>query len=454
MEDETEKRVKGVRIQTLNYAMVMASAVLYVVLIYATLQVSIKYEKLIKATENYVSCEADATLVRDGSDYLTEQVRLYAVTGERQYMEAYFKEKNITKRREKGLEELEKYESSQSTEYLQKALDSSNNLTNLEYYSMRLISEAHGLDIKSLPEEIQQVELLEEDKNLSSQEMVEKGQSIVFDFGYRNAKELIVSNTEFFLNAIVAWTRNKQLESISSLEKIIMNQRACISLLFVLNVCVFILVLLFIVKPLEIYIKCIKENRLMEIAGAYEFKYLALMYNDTYESNSANEALLRYKAEHDPLTGTINRGAFEHIRQLLRIKPDPIALLIIDVDKFKEINDHYGHEVGDQVLKKVAKLIQEGFRTKDHVARIGGDEFAVIMTNSTEKLKPVIESKTKAMNETLKNPKDGLPQISLSIGVAFSKEGFSDELYRNADKALYKVKQKGRCGCYFYDEND
>ncbi len=105
--------------------------------------------------------------MRDGSDYLTEQVRLYAVTGERQYMEAYFKEKNITKRREKGLEELEKYESSQSTEYLQKALDSSNNLTNLEYYSMRLISEAHGLDIKSLPEEIQQVELLEEDKNLS-----------------------------------------------------------------------------------------------------------------------------------------------------------------------------------------------------------------------------------------------------------------------------------------------
>ncbi len=76
------------------------------------------------------------------------------------------------------------------------------------------------------------------------------------------------------------------------------------------------------------------------------------------------------------------------------------------------------------------------------------------MNNSTEKLKPVIESKTKAMNETLKNPKDGLPQISLSIGVAFSKEGFSDELYRNADKALYKVKQKGRCGCYFYDEND
>lgn len=455
MESETGKRMKGIRVRTLNYVMVAASAVLYVVLIYATLQVSIKYEKLIKATEDYIGCEADATLVRDGSDYLTEQVRLYAITRERQYMDAYIKEKNVTRRRERGLEDLERFETTQEAyDYLQKALDNSNRLMEREFYSMRLISEAQGYDVESLPEEVRQVVLLEEDKNLSPQEMIEKGQNIVFDLGYRDAKELIISNTDYFLNAIIAWTRGRQLESASGLEHIIWNQRICIGFLFVLDVLIFVLILVLIVKPLQIYIRCIKEDRLMELTGAFEFKYLAKTYNDIYEVNSANEALLRYKAEHDPLTGTINRGAFEQMRLLLKTEPNPIALLIIDVDKFKEINDSYGHETGDQVLKKVAKLIREGFREKDHVARIGGDEFAVIMTNSTPKLESVIAGKANMMNETLMNPEDGLPKVSLSIGVAFSSQGFSDELYRNADKALYKVKERGRRGYYFYDESD
>ena len=359
----------------------------------------------------------------------------------------------MTRRREQALEELEEYETSQETyDYLQRALDNSNKLTEREIYAMRLITLAQGYDEASLPEEMKGVVLQEADKNLSSQEMVDRARSMVFDYGYRNAKELIMSNTDYFLDSIIKWTRNKQSESAMVLQNIMNRQRECVVVLFVLNAANFILVIMLIIKPLQVYIDCIKEEKRLEITGAYEFKYLALTYNDIYEVNAANEVLLRHKAEHDPLTGVINRGAFEQMREVLKASTEPLAFLIIDVDKFKLINDCYGHEIGDQILKKVAKHLSDTFRAQDYVARIGGDEFAVIMTNSTRELQPVIQNKVESMNQFLKKPDDGLPPISLSIGIAFSDKGFPEELYSQADRALYQVKENGRCGCHFYDE--
>ncbi len=135
---------------------------------------------------------------------------------------------------------------------------------------------------------------------------------------------------------------------------------------------------------------------------------------------------------------------------MLKTKFEPLALLIIDVDKFKLVNDGYGHEIGDQVLQKVAKLLEDSFRATDFPARIGGDEFAVIVTNVTVEMKSMIENKINSLNEMLLHPTDDLPAVSLSVGGAFSECGFADELYKQADSALYEVKNHGRCGCRFY----
>ena len=126
--------------------------------------------------------------------------------------------------------------------------------------------------------------------------------------------------------------------------------------------------------------------------------------------------------------------------------------MILDVDKFKQVNDQYGHEMGDAVLKKVAKLLEENFRATDHPARIGGDEFAVILTDATEEMKPVIEEKVQNINNRLLNPENDLPKVSLSVGIAFSANGFGDDLYKKADSALYVTKENGRCGYTFYEE--
>ncbi len=449
------KSIKGIRIRTVNFTMIMISCILYIFLILATIHVLEQYKSVYTSMENYIACDESDRLLLEGSAYLTEQVRLYTVTAEAKYMEHYFTEVHETRRRELAMEQLEHYYKNEKPyEYLVEALEYSNNLMSQEIYAMRLISEAEGYDRNNLPEEVKEVVLAEEDRALSSQELKERAKEIVFGDQYENTKEQISLNIANSIESIHEITHERMLRSAGTLESTMNRQRIFISILFVENVITFLMIMLLIIKPLRIYVDCIKQEKQMEITGSYEFKYLALTYNDIYELNAANEAMLRHQAEYDPLTGIMNRGAFENLKKVLEAKPIPLAFLIVDVDKFKQVNDGYGHEIGDQVLKKVAKILKESFRTTDYPARIGGDEFAAILTNITEDMQSVIKRKITEMNEALLHPEDGLPPVSLSIGVAFSESGYAEELYKKADLALYQVKENGRCGCAFYQEEN
>lgn len=453
MGNEKQKNVKGIKIRTINGAMIFMACVLYVLVIYATIQISIRYDELIAATDDYIACEKNAALVREGSDYLTEEVRLYVVTFNIQYVDHYLEEVNVTKRREKALDEMGKFPfSKKSGEYLENALLNSNKLISREFYAMKLVSAANEYDMELLPRELKDTQLTAEDRELSREELLQKAQSLVFDNAYQDAKALIMNNVNLFLEEIIEETGQRQSGSAGALESMIAKQRMYISILFVMNILVFIMNIVLVMRPLQLYINCIKEGKLMQIMGSYEFKYLALTYNDIFEINAANQEMLRHKAEHDPLTGIANRGSFDRMREILKASAKPVALLLIDVDEFKQINDGHGHSTGDYALKKVAKLLQEQFRANDYPARIGGDEFAVIMTDSTPRMKEVIIKKLVAIRKVLQNPEGDYPEITLSIGIAFSMEGMTEELYQKADKALYYVKEHGRNGYKFYDE--
>lgn len=453
--EKNEKRsVRGIRIRSVNIIMILVSCVLYLLLITATIHVSRKYEDVHRSMDDYIEFEDSEALLSEGSAYLTEQVRLYVITLESQYMENYFTEVHEIGRREQALERLKESDYGQEAyRYLEEALDNSNRLMSSEMYAMKLAATAGGKDMEAFPEEIQTMALQEEDLNLSQEEQQKKAQMLVFGDEYQLAKDRITDAVEGAMSSMHELTHERMLGNADELELTMKRQGLLVSVLFVETIITFVMILMLIIKPLQVYIRCIKEDKMMEITGSYEFKYLALTYNDIYEVNTANEAMLRYQAEHDPLTGIINRGAFEQLKRLFQIKLIPLAFLIVDVDKFKQVNDGYGHEVGDLVLKKVAELLQDSFRATDYPARIGGDEFAVILTNLTEDQKDVVERKVQEMNDQLTHPKDGLPQVSLSVGAAFSEKGFTEELYRQADQALYEVKEHGRCGCRFYKED-
>lgn len=461
MEENRNKSIKGIKIRSLNLAMIFVACILYLLLIYATFYASHYFSNLVSATEQFVTCEHNADLVQEYSNYLTEQARLFALTGKPEYLEAYFREILVDRNREAAIDALRSHHANdEAFKHLQDALDNSNELVKQEIYSMMLVSEASGhhlMDFLSdlsieIPEEIQNMELLSTDLLLSSREMTDKAYDIVFGTSYQEAKLKIETSVSYFLTHILDTHKRLQTDSTMDLKKALTRQQILISILFVENVLTFIMIIQLIVKPLQIYVSNIKDEKKLEIIGSYEFKYLALTYNSIYELNTANEATLRYQAEHDPLTGIINRGAFDKLKQFFQLNPKPLAFLIIDVDKFKSINDGYGHEVGDKVLKKVARLLEESFRATDYPARIGGDEFAIIIADVSPDLAPMIQSKIAAMNETLMNPSDSLPKVSLSVGGAFSELGFTNDLYQRADMALYNVKEHGRCGCCFYEE--
>ena len=177
------------------------------------------------------------------------------------------------------------------------------------------------------------------------------------------------------------------------------------------------------------------------------------------------ELRLIHKAETDPLTGILNKGAFcDHVREKLSTAADTdlYAIYIIDLDNFKAVNDNLGHAMGDQVLSDVAKKLCIVFSDKDCVGRIGGDEFAAFLwlSNDGKKLgRSIIENKAKAictqMQETYRNRKKSV-NVSSSVGVAIypSAGRDYDTLYKNADKALYKIKENGKNAYSIYSEEE
>ena len=167
------------------------------------------------------------------------------------------------------------------------------------------------------------------------------------------------------------------------------------------------------------------------------------------------EKVLKRQAEHDPMTGVLNRGAFDQILRAMEKDRRNFALILVDVDDFKSVNDTYGHAVGDVILKRVSKLLAEGFRSIDHVYRIGGDEFAVVMMDVTGDLGYTIEDKIDEINHQLAAQDENVPAVSLSAGAAFTdRKNPGESLFKDADRAMYYVKNHGRNGCHIYSAED
>lgn len=218
---------------------------------------------------------------------------------------------------------------------------------------------------------------------------------------------------------------------------------------------VFVLVMLWLmttlgINPIIRAVEHIKQDQSLPIVGANEFRYLATTYNAMYTAYKRSIENLSFKASHDELTGVYNRAGYDLIKTSFDLSTT--ALLLFDADKFKSINDNYGHEVGDKVLRKIAKVLKNHFRSDDYVCRIGGDEFVVMMVHVDESVCHLIQHKVTQINRDLEKDDDGVPAISLSAGVSVChRNNDPQEMFHEADIALYHVKDNGRKGCCFYE---
>lgn len=167
----------------------------------------------------------------------------------------------------------------------------------------------------------------------------------------------------------------------------------------------------------------------------------------------ASLEVLQTESMTDPLTATLNRNAFDRsfsrMVALAETTGESLCLLLIDVDRFKMFNDGYGHQVGDDVLRLVAHALKHSVRSDDVVARIGGDEFAIILPRtSIADASTVAEQVRQAVKEKQmfrRSTGETLGRISISTGVAEFTSGLCPEdVIHRANSSLYGAKRAGR----------
>ncbi|MDH5465560.1 MAG: diguanylate cyclase, partial [Thiovulaceae bacterium] len=210
-------------------------------------------------------------------------------------------------------------------------------------------------------------------------------------------------------------------------------------------------------KVLDQKIPRFNDDEIGDLAKNFD-AMLTEIYHYQNELN-AQKNILEYQANHDLLTKLPNRVLFnDRLHQAIRHgsrNNEQFALLFIDLDKFKEVNDTFGHEFGDTLLQKVAKVLRALIREEDTLSRLGGDEFTIILQNIKDPL--LVSTVAKKILNALQKPfliHDQKIEIGCSIGISLYPEDSNNitELLKHADIAMYRSKEEGRNRYHFYTQ--
>ena len=447
MQTPEVKKEKGLSLKTASIIMMTVSLVITIVLLITGIRTFHSFSDMEKSTDDYISMEEAANELMSASDYLTDEVQCFMVMGDRSHMENYFTEAEVTRRREHAISVMEEtLPESPALTQLKEGMAESLSLMERECYAMRLMLSA--LNDTDIPEALEKVTLTENDQAKSPEEKIALAQQMVHDATYYEQKNRIRTNMAECVSTLKSGTHGAQQE---------MEDRAnrqlvwMVILVFIQSAAMMWLTTHLGVNPVLRAVDHIRQDQKLPIIGASEFRYLAGTYNVMYNAYKKSIENLSFKASHDELTGVYNRAGYDLIKSSLDL--DSTAMLLFDADQFKNINDRFGHELGDRVLKKIAEALKRNFRSDDYICRIGGDEFVVFMVHTTGDPRQLITRKVVSINRTLADDQDDLPPITLSAGVSYRSAGEDpEEMFRQADIALYYVKDHGRDGCCFYSD--
>ncbi|MGD8796829.1 MAG: diguanylate cyclase, partial [Thiohalophilus sp.] len=237
------------------------------------------------------------------------------------------------------------------------------------------------------------------------------------------------------------------------------TQRQTVLLFWVIGGILLIMLIVFwsinhmVFRPLAMVVKALKaeasgmEMVLLPESHSQETAALVESFNEMAKQVRKRQSDLEYQALHDSLTGLPNRTLLqeriEYDIQMAERGNSTVSLLMLDIDRFKEVNDTLGHHIGDRLLIHIGKRLRGALREVDTVARLGGDEFAVVLNNANEEMANKVARKIlDAMEETITVDQYQL-YVSLSIGVAIYPQHGDDAvaLLQHADVAMYNAKQ-------------
>ena len=433
---------KGISIRNIHIWLIIVSVIVSGTVVYSTYSLSRTFSHITQSSRDNTELLNAAHELMDASDYLTEQVQRFSLDGNMRFLELYFSEAFERQRREEAISKMTvDPKTSAALKHLQGALSSSMDLMNIEYYSMRLVIAAQGYT--DYPEILNTIKLTSEDKALSAEDKMRRANELVLNDDYYEQKDKIRREMRESLEEIDKLAKANEAIAYASL-----NRDMIIVRIVIVAQTIIILLMLWLtshlgVDPILQAVDKIRTNSPIPEVGANEFKYLAQAYNKMYSKNKSSLERLNFQVSHDELTGAYNRTGYDFL--LEHIDLPSTYMMLIDVDNFKKINDSFGHEIGDRVLVKLVTVLKGVFRDDDCICRIGGDEFVVFMVHSSGMPRRSIEAKIEQINNELVNTTDGLPPISISIGIVNGKDANDTaSLFEKTDAAMYESKKQGK----------
>ena len=336
-----------------------------------------------------------STLLQNGSDELTENIWLFVSTKDERFAKYYLKEAYETKTRDKGLEILNSHSFVINYNKLEDVKIKSDDLLQKELWLMRLVYESENNPL--MPEVVAKVKLSDKELALSSQEQYNLAREYLIHGEYNDLKSEIDNEISEFNQEVNKIIQNKIKETNKTTYKALKYKYILFSLF--ISWCIGILIVLNnkIFKPILSYIKTYsnfddetKSVTLVTPKGMKEVYLLGEVYNKTTIRTEKLKASIEEKnielekqKNTDELTKIYNRGFFT-TEKWKTIQYTNYTLFCVDMNCFKEINDNYGHIIGDKVLIFVADNLKNAIRKSDVIIRMGGDEFALIIKDTGE----------------------------------------------------------------------
>ena len=448
---KSARKTRQISLRRMSMFVAVLTLLIAVALFASDALVNSGYNRMSHANERYVRAMNAATELEIASDYLTDKVRSFVVTGNIRYMEQFFEEVEVNRRRDRAVEEIRvQLEGSGSSayDYMLEALALSNQLVADENLAMRYTLMTIDFVHEDIPAQITEIELSPEDERLTARQLQEKAEELVYGDKYETYKtcirELTAKCTEEVIRA-----SEREVNAAAARMNLILLIQPILTVLFIILITAFVLMIRrLVIKPLGSMVDLMRAKMSVPPSGSEEIQFVTRAYNEMLDETLKTHEQLTYESMHDGLTGLYNRKAYDVLSRDVDFAHS--ALIVVDIDNFRGLNEAYGTATGNLVLKRVAGQLRGSFRSVDSIFRFGGDEFVVIMTRVDSDVRDIVLSKMKQANMVFKDAKDGLPEFTVSAGAAFGDRlRPQGDIFSEADAAMNRIKQDGGCGCGF-----
>ena len=442
----------GIRLSRVNIVLLAVTVIGSIGMIIATNRLNSAYQQLIEETGKYINTQQDAGMIEEFSGSMLSESRSFLQTGDPAHVMAFYSQMDVIRRQLDGSGTSETKGTAASDRYLKEAVEAFRTLAEQDAYAMRLKAETLPVSLGSYPAEFAGTEIRPEDAVLDAEQKLAKAQEILDRTDYSAIRSRLSDRVDASHRAASETVQQQMGVTTARIRQELLLLRTFGVVFLVIAVLAMLSNLLLIILPINRSVSNLDNREEIPEQGSFEMRNLARVYNEVLRDSTEKQEELEYSATHDALTGVYNRAAFD--REYDRCRNDRIGIAIVDVDGFKHYNDVYGHDVGDHVLRRVTETIGSKFRKEDHISRIGGDEFVIIMKNTGSAQSEDIKLKIDEINEELvKERRKGMPPISVSVGAAFwDRENPGPDILKDADKALLQMKQNGKLGCRIYGE--